>query len=248
MSLMFALLVDLLTRFRLGLLVPSSNTTMEREFRVMLPGEVTVHVARMRLREVVVTELVSMEKETEDEALKLADANVDVIGFGCTSGSLTRGLDHDKKIVQRIEKATRKPAVATAGAVVDALRSLGLSKISVATPYTEEINRLERRFLEQNGFFTNGMAGLGFTDNLKIAELKPETVFNLARKVDSAKAEGVFISCTNMPTIEVVAKLERTLRKPVVSSNTATLWAMLKKIEYSMQTEKYGKLFLSSIL
>jgi len=219
---------------------------MEQEFRTMLPKEISVHTARMRLREVVVKELLTMEKEIRQEALKLVDAGVDVIGFGCTSGSLAQGLGHDKEIVRHIEKATKKPAVATAGAVVEALKWLGLSKISVATPYTEEINKLELRFLEQNGLSIAKITGLGLTDNLKIGWLKPETVFNLVKKVDSSKAEGIFISCTNMPTIEVVAKLEKTLSKPVVSSNTATLWAMLKKIGYSLQVEKYGKLFFSA--
>jgi len=227
-------------------MVPSSNTTMEQEFRKMLPKEISVHAARMRLREVVVAELLSMEKEIKQEALKLADADVDVIGFGCTSGSLVRGLGHDKEIVKHIEKATKKPAVATAGAVVEALKSLRLLRISVATPYTEEINILERRFLEQNDFLIDKITGLGLENNLKIAELEPENVFNLVKKVDSAKAEGVFISCTNMPTVEVISKLEKSLRKPVVSSNTATLWAMLKRIRYSLQVEKYGKLFCSA--
>jgi len=212
----------------------------------MLPPEISVHVARMRLREVAVSELLSMEKEINNEALKLADADVDVIGFGCTSGSLARGLGHDQDIVKRIEKATKKPAVATAGAVVEALKSLRLSTISVATPYTEEINALERRFLQQNGFSIDKIMGLGLKDNLKIAELAPETVFNFVRKVDSRRAEGVFVSCTNMPTIEVIAELEMALKKPMVSSNTATLWAMLKKVGYSLKVEKYGRLFVSS--
>jgi len=109
---------------------------MEYEFNLMRPKQATVHTARIRLREVVVSELLDMEKKIVEEALKLADAKVDVIAFGCTSGSLIRGLSHDKEIVSRIEKATKIPAVATAGAVVNALKALSISKISVATPYT----------------------------------------------------------------------------------------------------------------
>jgi maleate isomerase len=234
-----------MTNFRLGLLIPSSNTTMEQEFRIMLPREASIHAARIRLREVAVNELIGMEREIEREALKLADADVDVIGFGCTSGSLAKGLGHDEEIVKRITRVTKKPAVATAGAVVEALRSLGFSKISVATPYTEEINVLERRFLKQNGFSIEKMAGLNLIDNLKIARLRPETVFNLAKKVNSVSAESVFLSCTNMPTIDVIAKLEKTFAKPVVSSNIATLWAMLKRTGFSLKTGNYGKLFAS---
>lgn len=184
-----------------------------------------------------------MEKELVEEALKLADAGVDVIAFGCTSGSLIRGLGHDKDIVSKIEKATNIPAVATAGAVVNALKSLNLSKISVATPYTAEINLLERKFLEQNGFTILKIKGLGLTDNLEISRQKPETVIQMAKLVDTSQSDGIFLSCTNLPTVEVIASLEKRLRKPVVSSNTATMWSMLKRIGYTYAVEGWGSLF-----
>jgi len=213
---------------------------MEREFNVVRPKNATVHTARMRLREVVVSELLSMEKEIELEALKLADARVDVIGFGCTTGSLARGLGHDKGLVSRIEKATKIPAVATAGAVVDALRALRVFKISVGTPYSDEINALEKRFLEQSGFHIVKMRGLGIIDNTEIGRQSKRAVYNLVKEVETAEAEAVFLSCTNLPTISVLKKLEREFKKPVVSSNTATMWAMLRKIGYKKEIRGYG--------
>lgn len=217
---------------RLGLLIPSSNTTMEYEFNVMRPKEATVHVARMRLKEVTISKLMDMEKEIDTAALRLADAKVNVIGFGCTSGSLFRGLGHDQEIVTRIEKATDTPAVATAGAVVNALKALKLSRISVATPYTEEINSLEKKFLEENGLVIQKIKGLGIKDNLKIGEQTPRTVYDLVKEVDTAWNDGIFVSCTNLKTIEVIGRLEEELKKPVISSNTATLWAMLRKTKH----------------
>ena len=217
---------------------------MEYEFNLMRPGWATIHTARIRLREVVVSELLDMEKEIVKEALKLADAKVDVIAFGCTSGSLIRGLGHDKEIVSRIEKATKTPAVATAGAVVDALKTLNLSKISVGTPYIDEINALEKRFLEQNGFKVVKIKGLGIRENLEIGRQKPEIVRGLAESVNTPKSEGIFLSCTNLPTSEVIAGLEKRLGKPVISSNTATMWSMLRRIGRKYTTEKWGSLFL----
>jgi len=208
----------------------------------MRPRNASVHTARMRLREVAISELLSMEKEIEHEAPKLADARVDVIGFGCTTGSLARGLGHDREIVSRIERTTGIPAVATAGAVVDALNALKLSRISVGTPYSDQINALEKRFLEQNGFKIVNMKGLGITDNTEIGKQSLKTVYNLAKEVDAAEAEAVFISCTNLPTISVIEKLVKELRKPVVSSNTATMWAMLRKIGYRKEIRGYGRL------
>jgi maleate isomerase len=211
----------------------------------MLPPDMSVHTARIRLQKVVVAELLKMKKDIKDEAVKLADADVDVIGFGCTTGSLVAGHGYDDKIVEIIEKTTGKLAVATAGAVVQALKALGLSSVSVVTPYTDVLNRLERQFLEQNGFQVDRIAGLNLVDNLKIAEVKPRTLLKLVREVDSKRADGIFISCTNLHTIAMIARLEESLKKPVVSSNTATLWAMLGKVGKSVQTSKYGKLFLS---
>jgi len=229
-----------LRSLRLGLLIPSSNTTMEQEFNLMRPKNATIHTARMCLRKVVVSELLSMEEEIEGEVSKLADAKVSVIGFGCTTGSLARGLGHDREIVSRIERATKIPAVATAGAVVDALRALKLSRISVGTPYSEQVNALEKRFLEQNGFKVVKMKGLGIIDNTEIGRQNQRAVYNLVKEVEAAEAEAIFISCTNLPTIGVLEKLEKELEKPVVSSNTATMWAMLRKIGYRKEIRGYG--------
>lgn len=231
--------------YRLGLLVPSSNTTMEPEFYTMKPVGVTVHAARMRIRKVTPEGLAEMERELEGAALSLVDAKVDVIGYGCTSGSLIRGLGHDKEIVSKIEECTRTPAVTTSGAVVDAFKTLALNRISVATPYIDSINLLERRFLEGSGFRVLELKGLGIEDNPTIGGQRPNTILRLAREANRREAQGVFISCTNLPTIEVIPRLEKELGKPVVSSNTATLWSMLRKAGFKSLVRGYGRILLT---
>lgn len=231
---------------RLGLLIPSSNTTMEREFCEMLPKGFSVHSCRLRLKEVTLKALMEMEKELEKEALKLADAKVDVIGFGCTSGSLYKGLNYDKTIEKKIEDVSGIPAVATAGAVVEALKALNCKKVAVVTPYIDEINRLEEKFLCENGFQIVELKGLGIKDNLEIGKLSSKAAYELATKLNYGDADSVFISCTNFPTINIIQKLEDATGKSVVSSNTATLWAMLKKCGTSIKIMGYGKLLSSS--
>ena len=227
---------------RLGLIIPSSNTTMESEFCRMIPEGFSVHTARLRLVEVTVKQLVLMEKKIEDEVLKLADAEVNVIGYGCTSGSLFKGLGHDKSIQERIERATGIPAVATAGAVVDALKVLNIRKVCVATPYTDQINNLEGKFLLSSGFRVVDLNGLGIKDNLKVGRLGSEVAYRLVMELGYAEAEGIFISCTNFATASIIEKLERITQKKVVSSNTATLWAMLKKCGVSIEIKGFGRL------
>jgi maleate isomerase len=230
---------------RLGLIVPSSNTTMEPEFYRMLPRGFSVHAARLKLGEVTVEGLARMEVEIEAEAEKLADASVDIIGFGCTSGSLFRGRGHEELIEERIRRATGLPAVATAGAVLRALRTLGVRRVAVATPYIEEINILEGKFLTDSGFEVVDMRGLGLRDNLEIGRLTGNVVERLVKGLRLDGADGIFISCTNLPTIEVIGRLERELRRPVISSNTATLWAMLKECHPRVEIRGYGSLLES---
>jgi len=228
---------------RLGLIVPSSNTTMEAEYGRVLPDNITLHTGRMRLRDVTVEALVEMERSVEQEALKLADADVDIIGYGCTSGSLVKGLHHDKDIVSKIERVTNVPAVATAGAVVDALKSLKIRKVAVATPYIDEINNLEDKFLNGNGFEVVEIKGLSVVENTKIGVTKGSVVIDLVEGLNHQDANGIFISCTNLPTMKVIEKLESELHKPVISSNTSTLWSMIKRSGHEVKIQGIGRLF-----
>ncbi|MCS7097343.1 MAG: aspartate/glutamate racemase family protein [Candidatus Methanomethylicia archaeon] len=234
--------MEVLDLVKLGLIIPSSNTTMETEFRVMLPQGFTIHTARLRLKSVTLEGLIEMESRVEEEAIKLADADVDVIGYGCTSGSLFKGLGHDKMLEEMITRVTGKPAVATAGAVVNALRVLNIKNVAVATPYIDEINELEKKFLIENGFKVVDLKGLQLSDNLKIGRISSRTTYRLISKLKYEDADGIFISCTNYPTIKVIEKLENKLKKPIISSNTATLWAMIRKLNIKVKIKGYGKL------
>jgi len=227
---------------RLGLIIPSSNTIMESEFWKMIPEGFSVHTARLRLKEVTVEELELMERRVEDAALKLADAEIDVVGYGCTSGSLFKGLGHDRSIEKMIERATGVPAITTAGAVVRALRTLNIKEVCVATPYTDEINNLEAKFLSLSGLRVVDLKSLGMKKNLEIGRLSSEVAYKLVMGLEYAGADGVFASCTNFATADIIEKLERVTQKRVVSSNTATLWAMLKKCQVSTEIKGFGSL------
>jgi maleate isomerase len=237
--------------YKLGIVVPSTNTTMETEFWRMVSGWGTVHTARIRLEDITINSLERMEEQTIEAALRLSDADVDVIGYGCTSGSLFRGRDHHIEIEEKIQKETGTPSVATAGAVLDALEWLDLIKISVATPYTNEINVLIRSFLEQHHRAVLVIKGLNIVDNREVSLFEPEMAYDLAKEihrlgkeVHKQDAEGLFISCTNFRTIEILGQLEEELGVPVISSNTATIWAMMRKLGIEKRLEGLGSLFL----
>ncbi len=218
-------------RSRIGIIVPSSNTTMESEFWTYAPEEVSVHTSRLPLRRVTEKELVDMANEAEKCAKLLSDAKVDVIVYGCTTGSLIKRKGYDKEIEARINEATGIPAISTARAVVDALNEKEVKKIAVATPYTDEINQKEKDFLTENGFEVSEIKGLGIEDNIEIGKQPASIAYSLGKEVIRAhpEAEALFISCTNFRTFGIITALSRDVGRPVISSNQASLWCALKE-------------------
>lgn len=227
-------------RERIGLLLPSSNTTMEPEFYRMAPTGVTVHTARMLLRSVTPEGLEEMAGEAQRAARLLETAGVDVMVYGCTSGSLIKGVEWEKELISRLTEATGIQTVSTAGAVVRALKALGLKRVAVVTPYMDEINRLERVFFELHGLEVNAIRGMGLIRNQDIGNVSGERVVELVEAV-VGDSEGVFISCTNLPVIALIEELEEKMRRPVVTSNQASMWAALQALGYK-GLEGYGVL------
>ena len=220
-------------RARIGLIVPSSNTTMEPEFWRMAPEGVSVHTSRVRLSEVTPEALRLMASEAVRASEELATADVNVIVYGCTSGSLLEGVEWEERLRREIRERAGVEAITTAQAVVEALRALGVRRVAVATPYIDEINSRERSFLERSGFSVVRIRGLGIVRNTDIGRQPPWVAYRLAKEVAreaGRSADGVFISCTNFRTIEVIELLEVELQLPVVSSNTASMWLALRTL------------------
>jgi len=230
-------------RGRLGLIVPSSNTTMEMELHDYLPFGVSLHTARMPLRNVTEEELLKMSALALESARLLKDADVELILYGCTSGSFIGGKDYEKELEAKIEDEVNVPVVSTSTAVVEALKILDAQSLLVITPYTEEINGREKDFLEANGFEVLDMRGLGIEDNLTIGRLEPHEAYRLAKASFIEEADAVFISCTNLRTFEVIGPLEEDLGLPVVTSNQASLWLALREMDVMEKIPELGRLF-----
>jgi len=238
---------------RIGLLLPHVNTTIEPEFHSMCPDGVSVHAARMVLKELTPEALIEMEQEIYKAASIVAAVNPDVIVVGCTSGSFIKGYGYDKTIIEKITAITKIPAITTSTAVVDALNSLKISKVAIATPFTEEINKKEREFIEAHGISVTGIKGLGYSQVVTsyplaskptsgIGLLFPAVAYRLALDVNSQDADGIFISCANFRTIEIIEPLEKNTGKPVISSVQATMAMALKVMGVKEKVTGYGRL------
>jgi maleate cis-trans isomerase len=227
---------------RFGVIVPSVNTVVEPEFYSLGLPEVTFHFARARNREGSVrSELEAMAAEAPDVAVNLADARPERVLFACTSGSLFGGVGYDRRVAAAIETRVALPVVTTATAVVDALVHLGATTIGLGTPYLDWVGDAEARFFADHGVETVAARNLGIRDGHVIAALTPEDVWRLAGAVDTPEAQAVFLSCTDLPTFSILGNLEATLGKPVLSSNSAGVWALLGA---DARLGRLGRLFL----
>ncbi|MEM1952183.1 MAG: aspartate/glutamate racemase family protein [Candidatus Caldarchaeum sp.] len=236
---MFGLVVFVL---RVGLIVPSSNTTMEGEFWEVLHGFGSVHSGRVFLERVDVQELTVMGDEAVREARKLATAKVDVIVYGCTSGSFVKGAHQFMDVEKRLEEVSHVPCVATSGAVVRALKHLGAVKISLITPYIREITEIEKTFLKINGFETVSSFHASILANTDIGRVSDEQVLDWCLENVHPSADAAFISCTNLSTFKALRKIEEETGKPVVSSNSATLWNVLQRLGIKLSMPHLGRL------
>lgn len=222
-------------RCRIGLIIPSSNTTMESEFSKFTPEGFSIHASRLPLKKVTERELITMSEEVERCSKLLAQAEVDVIVYGCTSGSFIKGRGYDQELENIISGETGVPAVSTAGAVIEALRTEGFKKIAVATPYIDEINRKEEEFLAEHGIEVSEIKGLDLADNIKIGECGATVAYKLGKEVirSNPQADALFISCTNFRTFGIINTLTQDIEKPVITSNLATLKSTLRKVGLS---------------
>jgi maleate isomerase len=207
---------------------------MEPELMTHVPEGISVHTTRLPLQKVREEDLIKMATEVKRCAKLLADAEVDVIAYGCTTGSLILNVK------ERIEKVTSIPVITTAQAVVEALKKEKIKKLAVATPYIKELNEKEKEFLRSWGFEVCKIKGLGLLDNLEIGKQPSEAIYRLGKEVmKSSQADGLFISCTNLRTFEIIKPLSQDIKKPVVTSNQATLWRLL--IELGEGAGRWGR-------
>lgn len=232
-------------RARIGLIVPSSNTTNESEFWKWAPDGVSIHTTRMPLVEVDAEEQLEMAEEIERWAEFCSHTEPDVLAYGCTTGSLVHGAGYDEEIERRLEDEVGIQSVSTARAVKLAFKALDADDIAIVTPYPEDIDERERQYLEENDFSVVTMGGCSLRQNTDVGSLSPERVYSMTREtLESVEDyDAVFLSCTNMPTFEVIDAIETDFGVPVVNSNQATLWACLQTAGISQPLEGLGELF-----
>jgi maleate cis-trans isomerase len=237
-------------RTRIGVMVPSTNTTFEGDFQLTKPRDVTIHGQRLWLTNDAAgaAGMDRMNAEVESGARYLATAKVDVIAYGCTTGSFYRGPGWDTEMLALIRGTAGVPGVATSPSVVAALRFFGARRISVATPYPDWNNKQLRTYLEALGFEVLNVEGeprAAASGNQGINDFDPEDVVAFASRACRPEADALLCSCTAWRSLEAVAALEQRTGKPVVTSNQATIWAAYRALDLRPTITGYGRLLES---
>ena len=235
-------------RKRIGVMVPSTNTTCEADFNMVVPHGVTVHGQRLWMTNDANGDAAyqRMNSEIETGARYLATARVDAIAYGCTTGSFYKGPGWDREMLALIEREAGVPAVATTPSVVAALRAVGARRLSVATPYPDWNNRRLRAYLEAQGFevlSVDGEPTAAASGNQGINDQSPESVVAFATRACRPEADALLCSCTAWRSVEAVDALEQRTGKPVVTSNQATIWMALGAIGVTDPVRGFGRLF-----
>ena len=238
-------------RKRIGVMVPSTNTTCEADFQLVAasPG-VTVHGQRLWMTNEGTGDRAfeRMNAEIRSGARYLASARVDVIVYGCTTGSFFKGPGWDREMLDMIRREAGVPAVATSPSVVEALRSFGARRISVATPYPEWNNHRLRAYLEAQGFEVLNVEGepvAAGSGNQGINDQDPESVVEFASRACRPEADALLCSCTAWRSVEAASAIEARTGRPVVTSNQSTIWSALRTLGWSRPIKGFGRLLES---
>ncbi|MEV0980689.1 decarboxylase [Streptomyces sp. NPDC049915] len=210
---------------------------LDRELWRWTPDEVSLHLTRTPYVPVEVSldlaRLVSEHETLTDAVRTLIAVHPEVVAYACTSGSFVGGMAGERAMCEAMTGAGAVPSVTTSGALLEALAELGVRRVALVTPYTESVTRSLRAYVAQAGVVVTGCVYMGLTRH--IWKVPYRDVVEMARRaVGTSGAAGepqaLFLSCTNLPTYDVIPQLEAELRIPVISANQVTMWAALRRL------------------
>lgn len=227
---------------RIGFVLLAMEQTIESDMFRLAPPGVGVHFARAPMaNRISVETLLAMESGIGDAAATiLPDVRLDVACYACTSGSVVIGEDNVFAQLRRGAPEAKPTSLITG--VINALRAINAKRITIATPYLDEVNVIEREYLEERGFEILNIEGLNIENDEDMARVTPEYLAEFAASVDREDSDAVFISCGALRSVEIIDVLEARLNKPVITSNQAMMWDCLRTAGVTESVEGYGTL------
>jgi maleate isomerase len=216
---------------------------METELPVLLNRHVgvrpefTFHSARMRMRQVNVEQLSSMNRETSRAASELADMRPDVVATACLVAIMAQGQGRHLAVEAEIAEVLAKecaaaPVVSSAGALIDALHELGARRIALITPYVRGITQMVVDYIEESGFEVHDAISLEIADNCAVGALDPMDLCTHWRRLDLRNCDALVLSaCVQMPSLPAIEIVERACGLPTLTASVATAWGIMRALD-----------------
>jgi maleate isomerase len=214
---------------RIGVVVPF-DFALDREYWQFVPADVSVHITRTGFHAgpvgIALARAVADPAEAAAAVETLVAIEPDVVAYACTSGSFVNGLAGERALRESMDAAGATRSVTTSGGLLAALGALGVRRVALGTPYVAELGALLADFVAEAGFTPASLANLDLDGG--IADLARDEVERLAAAAFTPDAEALFLSCTNLPTVGILAALEARYGIPVLSANQVTMWAAVR--------------------
>jgi len=244
---------------RIGMIVPSSNVTMETEIPELLrrqqavgPHRFSFHSARLRLQQVTPEALQAMNESADGAIDQLCDAQVDAIMYACLVAVMHGGrhaiLQTQARLVGRAASTDRTPpaVVTSAGALIGALKAIGARKVSMITPYRKALTERVAATMGECGVEVVQSRSLEVVDNVQVGRLDPVKLLAIAAQMDFSGSQALVLSaCVQMPSLAVIDEAEQRFGLPVISAATASAFELLGRLDIEPQIANAGTLLRS---
>lgn len=229
-------------RAKIGFVLLATEQTIEDDMFQLRPEGVGVHFARAAIPDSITVESLTHHAGDLARAAEtiLPDGSLDVICYACTSGSLVIG---EENVFAELRKgAPKAEPTSIITAVLNALRTLGATRVAVATPYLDEINQQEADYMAAAGFEITNIQGLNLEKDSDMIRVRPGFLAEFAASVDTPDADALFISCGALRSLDIIEALEQKVGKPIICSNQAMMWDVLRRAGINDRIEGYGSL------
>ena len=245
---------------RIGLILPSSNTTLETELPAIFAARgiahrdepVTFHASRMRMQHVTPEQLAAMNAQTPRAAGELADLRPDAVASGCLVAIMAQGHGYHRTAESEIDTVLRAggaeaPVISSAGALLEAIGALGAGRVALVTPYVPALTDLVAAYLEAEGVEVADTLSLSVADNRAVGALDPAALVDHVGRLDLTGVHAIIASaCVQMPSLPALEGIEQRFGLPAISAATATAWALMRRLELDPVAPGNGALLAGS--
>ena len=229
---------------RIGLITLATDFRIEKDFNNIIYGkDIDLFCNRIQSYNPLTNETLKKMADDIPKVVKniLPGQKIDCIAYGCTSGTIAAGYSSIYEKVNLTKPNTKVTTPITSA--INALKALKINKLSIFTPYTDEINQSVTNYFKKENIEISGLTYFDIASDLDIGKVNPDHLFDVLSKIDLLNSDALFVSCTALPVLSIISNLEKKMNKIVLSSNQTLIWDTLKQINFKSKVEGYGELF-----